>query len=102
MRFRAIRCRRLIAGPALPFARRGAECSEPLVESGLLETDRAILVPLACLLDGPKPVELTIHEVGPASRVWSVRQGPLPLTQDGAAVRTSLTLNPTDFVVVER
>jgi hypothetical protein len=94
--------RRIIVGPALPFVRRGAECSEPLVESGLLETDRAILVPLASLLDGPKAVDLTIHEVGPASRVWSVRQGPLPLTQDGASVRTSLRLDPTDFVVVER
>jgi hypothetical protein len=94
--------RMLIAGPALPFARRSAECSEPLVETGLLETDRAVLVPLACLLDGPRSVELTVHEVGPATRVWSVRQGPLPLTQDGTSVRTSLRLDPTDFVVVER
>ena len=92
----------LIAGPALPFARRGAECSEPLVETGLLETDRAVLVPLACLLDGPRAVDLTVHEVGPATRVWSVRQGPLPLTQVGTSVRTSLRLDPTDFVVVER
>ena len=44
--------RQLIVGPALPFARRGAECSDPLVETGLLETDRAVLVPLACLTDG--------------------------------------------------
>ena len=40
-------CGGLLVGPALPFARRGAECSEPLVETGLLETERAILVPLA-------------------------------------------------------
>ena len=78
-------CAQLIVGPALPFARRGAECSEPLVETGLLETDRAILVPLACLLDGPRQVDLTIHDVGPATRVWAVRAGPLPLTQDGNA-----------------
>ena len=94
--------RSLITGPALPFARRGAESSEPLVESGLLETERAVLVPLACLLDGPKQVDLTVHDVGPATRVWSVRGGPLPLTQLGNAVKTSLTLDPTDFVVVER
>ncbi|MFN8635992.1 MAG: beta-galactosidase trimerization domain-containing protein [Chloroflexota bacterium] len=92
----------VLVGPALPFARRGAECSEPLVETGLLETDRAILVPIACLLDGPRDVQLTIHEVGPAKRVWSVRRGPLPLTQDGTSVRTSLTLDVSDFVVVER
>jgi hypothetical protein len=61
--------RGLLVGPSLPFARRGAECSEALVETGLLET---------------------------------VRAGPLPLTQDGNAVRTSLTLDPTDWVVVER
>jgi len=94
--------RQLIVGPALPFARRGAECSDPLVETGLLETDRAVLVPLASLTDGSKPVDLTIHEVGPAARVWAVRAGPLPLTQQGNNVKTSLRLDPTDFVVVER
>jgi hypothetical protein len=91
-----------LVGPALPFARRGAECSEPLVETGLLETDRAILVPIACLLDGPRDVQLTVHEVGPATRIWSVLRGPLPLTQDGTSVRTSLPLDVSDFVVVER
>ena len=94
--------RGLLVGPALPFARRGAECSEGLVETGLLETERAVLVPMAALEDGPRQVDLTIHEVGPARRVWAVRAGPLPLTQDGNAVRTSLTLDPTDWVVVER
>jgi hypothetical protein len=94
--------RRLLVGPALPFTRRGAECSDPLVETGLLETERAVLVPLASLLDGPKQVDLAIHEIGAARRVWAVRAGPLPLTQDGNIVRTSLTLDPTDFVVVER
>jgi hypothetical protein len=72
------------------------------VETGLLETDRAILAPLACLLDGPRPVDVTIHDAGTARAVWSVRRGPLPFTQDGTAVRTSLTLDPTDFLVVER
>ena len=47
-------------------------------------------------------MDLTIHEVGQASRVWAVRAGPLPLTQMGNNVKTSLTLDPTDFVVVER
>src|SRR5690606_6595071 len=94
--------RQLLVGPALPFARRGAGSSEPRVESGCLATGRAILVPLACLLDGPRQVDLTVHEVGPATRVWSVRGGPLPLMQDGDNVRTSVTLDPTDFVVVER
>ena len=46
--------------------------------------------------------DLTIHDVGVARRMWAVRAGPLPLTQDGNAVRTSLTLDPTDWVVVER
>jgi hypothetical protein len=91
-----------LVGPAVPFAKRGVECSEPLVETGLLETERAVLAPLACLLDGPREVGLTLHEVGQARAVWSVRRGPLPLKQDGNVVRTTLTLDPTDFVVVER
>jgi hypothetical protein len=94
--------RQLIAGPALPFARRGAVCSEPLVETGLLESERGVLVPLVCLLDGPRIVEVIVHEVGPARRVWAARAGPLPFTQEGTSVRTSLTLDPTDFLVVER
>jgi hypothetical protein len=94
--------RHVLVGPALPFARRGAESSEPLVETGLLETPGAVLVPLASLLDGPRQIDLTVHEVGPARRVWAVRAGPLPLTPDGNGVKTSLTLNPTDYVVVER
>jgi hypothetical protein len=94
--------RGLLVGTALPFARRGAESSDPLVETGLLETERAILVPIASLQDGPRQVELTIHEVGQATRAWAVRAGPLPLTPDGNAVRTSLILDPTDWVVVER
>jgi hypothetical protein len=59
-------------------------------------------VPLACLLDGPREVGLTVHEVGQAARVWGVRAGPLPLTQEGNTVKTVLKLDPTDFVVVER
>jgi hypothetical protein len=94
--------RHVLTGPALPFVRRGVESSEPLVETGLLETERAILAPLACLLDGPREVQLTVHDVGQARAVWSVRRGPLPFTQDGPSVRTSLTLDPTDFLVVER
>jgi hypothetical protein len=94
--------RRLLVDPALPLARRGAESSEPLVETGLLETDRALLVPLACLLDGPRQIDLTVHEVGRATAVRSVRRGPLAFRQDGDAVRTSLSLDPTDFLVVER
>jgi hypothetical protein len=94
--------RRLLVGPALPFVARGAVSSEPLVETGLLETPRAILVPLASLLDGPRQIDLVIHDVGPARGVSSVRRGPLPFTQDGPHVRTSLTLDPTDFVVVDR
>jgi hypothetical protein len=94
--------RQVLVGPALPFVRRGVESSEPLVETGLLETDRAILAPLACLLDGPQTVNLTIHEAGQARAVRSVRRGPLPFTQDGGTVRTSLVLDPTDFLVVER
>ena len=37
-----------------------------------------------------------------ATRVWAVRAGSLPLTQDGTSVRTSLTLDVNDWVVVER
>jgi hypothetical protein len=94
--------RRLLVDPALPLARRGAEASEPLVETGLLETERALLVPLACLLDGPCQVDLTIYEAGRATAVRSVRRGPLAFRQDGDTVRTTLTLDPTDFLVVER
>jgi hypothetical protein len=94
--------RRLLVDPALPVARRGAECSEPLVETGLLATERALLVPLACLLDGPRQVDLTIHEAGRVTAVRSVRRGPLAFRQDGDTVRTSLALDPTDFLVVER
>ncbi|MCC7372542.1 MAG: hypothetical protein IT306_29280 [Chloroflexi bacterium] len=97
--------RRLLVGPALPFARRGAVSSDPLVETGLLETDRAVLVPLVALADGPRQIELLIHDVGQARAVRSVRRGPLAFTQEGpegAHVRTALTLDPTDFVVVER
>jgi hypothetical protein len=94
--------RRLLVDPVLPFARRAVESSEPLVESGLLETERAWLVPLACLLDGPRQVDLTIYDAGQATAVRSVRRGSLEFRQDGNDVRTSLTLDPTDFVVVER
>jgi hypothetical protein len=94
--------RRLLTDPALPFTRRVVECSEPLVETGLLETERALLIPLACLLDGPRQVDLLIFETGPVSAVRSVRRGPLQFRQDGNDVRTSLILDPTDFVVVER
>lgn len=94
--------RRLLTDPVLPLARRGAVSSEPLVETGLLETERALLVPLACLLDGPRQVDLTIHEAGRATAVRSVRRGPLAFRQDGDTVRTSLTLDPTDFLVIER
>jgi hypothetical protein len=94
--------RRLLIDPALPMTRRSVESSEPLVESGLLETERALLVPLACLLDGARQIDLTIYEAGQATAVRSVRQGSLAFRQDGNNVRTSLTLDPTDFVVVER
>ena len=97
--------RRLLIGPSLPYARRGAVSSEPLVETGLLETERAVLVPLVSLMDGPRQIELLLHDVGQARAVRSVRRGALPFTQEGpngAHVRTSLTLDPTDFVIVER
>lgn len=94
--------RRLLVGPALDLPRNGVECSEPLVEAGLLETEGALLVPLACLLDGPRGVDVTVHGVGRARAVRGVRAGPLPYRQDGDAVRTSLSLDPTDFLVVER
>ena len=94
--------RRLLVGPTLALPRAGVECSEPLVEAGLLETDGALLVPLACLLDGPRTVDVAIHAAGPVRAVRAVRAGQLPFRQDGDTVRTSLTLDPTDFLVVER
>jgi hypothetical protein len=94
--------RQLLLGPSWPFVRRGAVSSEPLVETGVLETERGVLVPLVSLMDGPRQIQLQVHDVGPIRAVSSVRQGPLQFTQDGAHVRTALTLDPTDFVVLER
>ena len=94
--------RELLVGPARALSADGVACSEPLVETGLLDTERAILVPLACLLDGPRDVTITVHGAGAARGVRSVRHGPLPFQQDGDAVRASLTLAPTDFLIVER
>ncbi|MCC6174606.1 MAG: hypothetical protein IT305_04805 [Chloroflexi bacterium] len=94
--------RQLVVGPAGAAAQTAAAASDPLVETGLLETERAVLVPLASLRDGPHTVDVVVHGAAQATGVRSVRRGPLAFQHEGDTVRTSLSLDPTDFLIVER
>ena len=94
--------RTLIALPTQGLPRNWAECSDHLVETGLLETERALLIPLASLAETPRTVQLTVHAVGRANGVRSVRRGPLAFVPQNDVVRCTLDLDVTDFVVIER
>ncbi len=93
---------RPLTAPVQGVPKTWAECSDPLVETGVLETDRALLVPLAALQDGPRSVDLTVHAADRARAVRSVRRGALPFRQESDRVRCTLDLDLADFVVVER
>ena len=94
--------RRLLTGPAEALVRSWAECSDSLVETGLLESERALLVPLANSTDASRTVEITVNAAGRATAVRSVQRGPLAFRQEADSLRCALDLGVTDFVIVER
>jgi hypothetical protein len=94
--------RRLLTRPTETLAKTWAESSDPLVETALLESDRALLVPLANLADDPKAVHVTVHSAGSIRAARSLIRGPLAIRSEGGAVVATVELEVTDFLILER
>lgn len=93
---RAIVAPAIEAGIDLPI-----RCSVPVVDAVLMQAPEAAVIPLSnWSLQPLSDLQLTVRTAREVQRVVSVRHGELPWVRDGKAVRFSLPLQETDFVIL--
>jgi len=91
----------------LPLAMAGVESpvqlSEPLVESNILASSKAVVIALSNYSKRKQidRLDVTVKGLGSFKKVWSLAQGPLQFTRTENATQFSLPMGLTDFVVCE-
>ena len=79
------------------------ECSEPLVDAGLVESDRGIVIPLANFTGKPiKRLRITLRDVGAPRRIYTTERGDLRPRRSGDALVVEFPMGLTDFLVIEQ
>ncbi|MFN8524843.1 MAG: hypothetical protein U0821_17240 [Chloroflexota bacterium] len=94
--------RALITRPAEALPKAWAETSSPLVEIGTIDSPHGTLLPIANLSDAPARLEIRVWSPGPMTRARSLLRGPLSTVTEQGALRFSLDVDVTDFVILER
>lgn len=94
--------RQLISGWAADSAPGWPRLSQPFVEAGLIETSKRVLVPLANFGDPGVQLSLSVPQVGPATRVWTIQHGDVPFVQRGDEIDVTMWMELVDYLVIER
>jgi len=77
--------------------------SEPLVETGLLESEESHIIPMAnWSLKAVTPLKVVLRDMGPIRSVRSQQHGELDFQQTQQGVEFKLPLELTDFLVIEK
>ena len=79
------------------------ECSEPLVDASILESDRGIVIPLANFSGRPiKRIRVTLRDVGEPRRIYTTERGDLRPQRRADGIVVEFPIRLTDFLVLER
>jgi hypothetical protein len=79
------------------------ECSEPLVDASIVESDKGIVIPLANFTGKPiKHLRVTLRDVGEPRRIRTTQQGELKARRGADGLVVEFPIGLTDFLVLER